>query len=439
MSEQSELLAHARGVLEANDQGQHTIPSEGIYPHQWLWDSCFIAIGQRHYDIGRAQTEILSLLRGQWRNGMMPNIILTDIHLFGRSHDFWQSNVNPHAPDDLATSGVTQPPMLAEAVVQIGAKLSLPERRSWYRLVFPALRRYHEWLYQERDPHQEGLTLQIHPWETGMDNTPPWMVEIRRQSLPFWIRCIEVLHLIPIINIFRKQPGFVPAEEHLSTLDALVLYSIGRSLRRKAYDIHRILDNSPFAIEDLSFNCILIRANQHLQTIAKTLREPLSPELLAGMQRTEKALEQLWDPYSGQYYSRNFVSHKFLKQSTIATLLPLYAGNITKDRAKLLVNLLHNQHLFGADHPVPTLPLNSPYFKPHSYWQGPTWINMNWLIIDGLERYGFKQEADIIRAKSLELVAKHGCYEYFSPLDGSPAGANNFSWTAALTIDLLKT
>jgi neutral trehalase len=156
------------------------------------------------------------------------------------------------------------------------------------------------------------------------------------------------------------------------------------------------------------------------------------------MKKSEDALEQLWDGYSGQYYSRNFATHKLIKEPSIATLMPLYAGCISKERAEQLVSLIHDKHKFGALYPVPTVPLDSPWFKDHGYWQGPTWLNTNWLIIDGLRRYGYKQEADIIAAKSIELVEKSGCYEYFSPIDGSRAGARNFSWTAALTIDLLS-
>jgi hypothetical protein len=36
------------------------------------------------------------------------------------------------------------------------------------------------------------------------------------------------------------------------------------------------------------------------------------------------------------------------------------------------------------------------------------------------------------------MVAKSGFYEYFNPLNARPAGAADFSWTAALIIDLLK-
>ena len=60
------------------------------------------------------------------------------------------------------------------------------------------------------------------------------------------------------------------------------------------------------------------------------------------------------------------------------------------------------------------------------------------MIIDGLRRYGFDEQAASLTETTLAMVGKHGAYEYFNPLNGEPAGAANFSWTAALTIDLLQ-
>src|SRR5689334_18201593 len=129
------LIDQAKAVLEMNDQGAFTIPAEGLYPHQWLWDSCFIAIGLRHYNVDRAKQEILSLLRGQWANGMLPHMIFDKSLRYRQDRNIWRSWVNPFAPDDLTTSGITQPPMLAEAVVRVGEKMTLPERRTWYHSV----------------------------------------------------------------------------------------------------------------------------------------------------------------------------------------------------------------------------------------------------------------------------------------------------------------
>ncbi len=434
---QPDILERAKSVLELNDQGQYTGPAE-FYSHQWLWDSCFVSIGLRHLDIDRAKIEILSLLRGQWHNGMIPNMIFAKGDRFIRDRNMWHSWQNPNSPDNVGTSGITQPPMLAEAIVKIAQKLKKGEKRSWYKQVFPALLAYHQWLYTDRDPHNEGLVLLIHPWESGLDNTPPWMSELHEHQLAVWIRIVKKLKAGWLINLFRRDTKTVPAEERIDSIEALAFYSALRRLRRKNYDIDKILSGSLFAIEDLNFNCIFIRANQHLKDIADFLKQDLPKELLESIQKSESALHELWDPYSGQYYSRNFVTHNLLKEPSIATLMPLYAGTISKERAAQLVRMLENQHVFGTNYPIPSVPMNSQWFAEHAYWQGPTWVNTNWLIIDGLRRMGYEDHADALTESTLEMVKQSGCYEYFSPINGTPAGAPNFSWTAALTIDLLK-
>lgn len=433
-----DLLNDAKAVLELNDHGTHTVPANtGTYPHQWLWDSCFIAIGLRHIDTERAKTELLSLLRGQWSNGMLPNVIHST-HKHARDGNIWRSWLNPNAPDHVSTSGITQPPMLAEAIVQVAKKMKKSERRTWYQTIYPALLAHHQWLYAERDPHDEGLVLQIHPWETGLDNTPPWMQELHEHQLALWIRVAKKLNLGAFFNLFRRDTHNTPVAQRLNIIDALALFSTQRRLRRKSYDIRKILSHSLFAIEDVNFNAIFIRANQHLQEIAKTIRKDLPPDLLARMSKTETAFEQLWDPYSSQYYSREFITHRLIKIPSIGALLPLYTGSISQERAQQLVRLLEDEHQFGTPYPIPSTPVNSEWFKPHGYWQGPTWLNTNWLIIDGLRRYGFNDHAAALTESTIEMVERSGCYEYFSPLDGSPAGITNFSWTAALAIDLLE-
>src|SRR5665213_449608 len=312
MSE-ADLIKQAKEVLAMNDRGNYTQPAHGLYPHQWFWDSCFVAIGLRHLDVERSKTELLSLLRGQWQNGMLPNIIFRDDRQYRTDRNLWRSWLNPFAPDDVTTTGITQPPMLAEAVVQVGKKMELPERRLWYRMVYPALLNYHQWLYKERDPHGEGLVLLVHPWETGLDNTPPWMDEMHEHLMPLWIRLIEKTHFDRVISLFRRDTKSVHADQRFSTVESLMLMDTQHRLRRKRYDINKILDHSLFAIEDLAFNSIFIRANTHLRDIAKSIREELPKDLLESMAKSEKALEELWDEYSGQYYSRDFVTHRLLK------------------------------------------------------------------------------------------------------------------------------
>ena len=433
-----ELLAGAKSVLKYNDVGKWTRPAPDLYPHQWLWDSCFTAVGLSHYHVRRAQQEILSLFRGQWSNGMLPNMIFTDAKGH-HSPEMWDSKQSIYAPDDIATSGITQPPLVAEAVVRIGKQLSAEDRRKWYKKVWPNLLAYHEWLYRERNPHAEGLVVLIHPWETGLDNTPPWMRMMHQHQKPLWIKAIEVTRADRLIEKFRKDTRQVPPDERMTTLEGLMLFSVVRRLRRKQYETNRLLLHSHFIIEDLFFNSILIRANTLLLEIADEIKEDIPAATLSFMHRASKALEDLWHEDNEMYYSRLFITREHIKEPTIATLLPLYSGAITKKRAQQLVNMLKNDDLFNSNFPVPSVPLNSNYFNHRRYWQGPAWLNTNWLIIDGLVRYGFTEEAQELKTRSLQMVEKSGFSEYFSPIDGYGAGISPFSWTAALTIDLLST
>jgi hypothetical protein len=367
---------------------------------------------------------------------MLPNIIFAGNE---RRHiDLWRSWVSPYAPDNVATSGITQPPLLAEAVYQLGQKMKTADRRTWYKEMLPPLVRYHEWLYADRDPHKQGLVLLLHPYECGLDNTPPWISELRKHSLPWWIGLIEKLRLDSVVNLFRRDTKYVPPGQRMSNIEALSYWSALRRLRRKAYNSEALLPRALFAVEDLNFNSILIRANGRLKEIAKTAGHSLPPTLDEAISRSETALEQLWDEASGQYYSRSFVSHKLIEEPSIATLLPLYAGTLSHERVARLVDLLKRQKVFSASWPVPSVPLNSPYFEPYKYWQGPSWVNTNCLIINGLKSYGYEAEAAVLKERTLKMVAKSGMYEYFNPQNARGAGAANFSWTAALTIDLLN-
>ncbi len=431
-------MAACQKVLSDNRRGDYTIPAGKLYPHQWLWDSCFTAIGLSHYDLPAAQRELTGLLRGQWVNGMLPNMIFASGWRYTIDRFFWNSRRNSNAPRDVATSGITQPPMLTEAVVQVGNKLSAVERRAWYQQMLPALVAYHQWLYTERDPKNEGLMLQIHPYESGLDNTPPWVAELHDYHKPWWLSAAKRLPIDFVINHLRRDTKHVPANQRISNLDALLYHDILWRFRRQKYQIDKILPHDKFLIEDLTFNCIAIRANKHLQTIAAAIDQQLPDKLLVSVNRAELALEKLWDPDSQEYYSRSYNTDRLLKDSTIACLMPLYSGAISPERAKLLVAKLHDTQTYNAMYGVPSVAQNSKWFSVDKYWQGPSWINTNWLIMQGLRQYGFAREAEELISTSLSLVSAHGCYEYFSPLDGSPSGAQNFSWTAALTIDLIE-
>ncbi len=116
--------------------------------------------------------------------------------------------------------------------------------------------------------------------------------------------------------------------------------------------------------------------------------------------------------------------------------MPLFAGTASPSRAAKLRDLLV-EGSFKTSYPVPSTPPSSALFEPNRYWRGPTWINMNWFIIVGLGRYGYAEDAARLTSQTLALVEQSGFREYYNPNTGRGLGAHNFSWSAALTIDLL--
>src|SRR5688500_7389044 len=149
----SSIYDHAVEVLKENDHGTYTVPTKGLYPFQWNWDSCLTALGQSHYDEARAWTEIETLFAHQWPDGMVPHIVF---HVHNEGYfpgpNVWQTG----RPVD--TSGITQPPVAAFAVRRLYERSADREAAQIrVRALLPKLDAWHRWFYTNRDPHDEGL------------------------------------------------------------------------------------------------------------------------------------------------------------------------------------------------------------------------------------------------------------------------------------------
>ena len=68
-------------VLHTNDRSaeggraRYTVPTAGLYPFQWNWDSGFAAVGWSRIDEDRAWAEMETLLATQWPSGKVAHIV----------------------------------------------------------------------------------------------------------------------------------------------------------------------------------------------------------------------------------------------------------------------------------------------------------------------------------------------------------------------------
>jgi hypothetical protein len=428
-------VERAKGILDANWTGTSTRPAPSLYPHQWNWDSGFIAIGRSYYDTARAIQEIEALFEAQWSNGMLPQIVFNPKELgsYFPEPDFWQTERSPHAPQKKLTAGITMPPIHAIAVEKIYHNARNPSKvRAFLERIYPKLLALHEYLYRERDPDNEGLVYIRHPWESGIDNSPTWDIPLKRisidkGSLPAYTRKDLDHGVDPTM-----RPSDADYDQYVYLVDLF---------RQCDYDESRIREICPFLIQDPLFNSILCRANESLGRIAEIIgASPQPPRVWA--ERTEAAIRtKLWHDQHSMFDAYDLVSGKLIEVDTAAGFMPLYAGAPTREQAEQLYHRLNSASFCalhqGNCYTIPNYDTAKTGFDRSNYWRGPIWININWMLAQGLRRYGYTLKADSLQKDLLQLPVRFGFHEYFDSFDGTGYGSDNFSWTAALFIDLV--
>jgi hypothetical protein len=99
-------------------------------------------------------------------------------------------------------------------------------RRAFLAETFPKLLAHHAWMYRERDLEHTGLITLIHPWECGLDSTPPWMRALHAWKLPWWLRAAERVHLARLLRRLRYDTRYLPATERASDDDGLRILAL---------------------------------------------------------------------------------------------------------------------------------------------------------------------------------------------------------------------
>ena len=414
------LAARALAVLRRNDAGSFFRPGPCLYPFQWNWDSALIALGLARVDPERGRREVRSLLCGQWSDGMVPHIVFHERHGgYSPGPEVWASASCPCAPA-LPTSGITQPPVLATAVRSLHEAAPDPE---FLEQALPAIEAWHRWLHRERAFEGSGLVAILHPWEAA-DNSPRFD------------RALARIRFADGSDVERTDRLHAGADERPTDSDYRRYLFLLERLRRSGYR-PASLGEAPFLYADLTFNAVLAVAEDDLAWLWTELGEDGGRARRAA-ERVREALRLRWDEAAAVY--GDVESGRVT--DTVDDLFPLYAGVPDERRARRLFDeALWDAERFGPSAEAPwavtSVSKSSATFDESRYWRGPVWINVNWFLVRGLERVGLETEAGELRRLTLELVDRYGFSEYYHPSTGRPLGSDAFSWSAALTLDLL--
>ncbi len=412
------LFKKAVEILTANDRGGYTVPTAGLYPFQWNWDSAFVALGFAAFDQNRAWREVETLFEAQWDDGFLPHIIFhVDDPGYFPGPSVWRTQKTP------ATSGITQPPVAASivhALWEAGGR----DNHDRLAAIYPKLLAWHRWFHRYRDPLGKGLVLATHPWETGRDNSPEWdapsAVIDTSQVEPYERRDLVLVN-------HEMRPSKDDYDRYLAILQ------FGRDHQ---WDHALIAEKGPFRMIDVGMTMILLRANRDLLSIAQALgREKDCEELRKQIKLSEKGISYLWDGELGAFCSRDIISGRSSGIITSASFLNFYAGvGDALQRASLITNLDRISARVRY-----LLPSTDPDFKKFNsilYWRGPIWAVINQMVASGLSEQGYQSYAQRIADDTCALVKKSGFYEAYCPLTGVGTGGAEFSWTAAIWLHL---
>lgn len=421
-------------ILNNNWRDGYTIPSARLYPFQWNWDAGFIALALSYFNEDRAMEEIDSMFKSQWENGMLPHIAF---HKQNENYfpgpDVWKTDQLERSSKFVSSTGITQPPVFGFILYRMHQKMhSNSQWHSFLMNIFPKVVAFHRYLYNHRDPHQEGLVYIQHNWESGTDNSPLWDHIFDTMDVS---NARDVAHL-------RKDNKLVDESERPTNENYKRYIHLIDLFVACGYDDATIARTSPFLVQDVLFNSMLVKSNFGLIELGKFLKLDVS-EIEAWNKKSIQAInDKFWDETSGFYYAFDLRSNKRIPIKVSSGFMPLFAGVCTSSQAKSLVKQLTDSFRENDDwYWCASCAYNEPSFNPLKYWRGPVWINVNWMLYHGLSQYGFKEIANRVKKDSMELVEEFGSFEYFDPRPKGEAqekrgiGADLFSWSAALYLD----
>ena len=344
---------------------------------------------------------------------------------------FWASERAPAGPDGVATSGLTQPPLHARAALEVAERTPDGDAaRAFLARIFPRLAAQHGYLAGRRDAGGAGLAAIVHPWESGLDDSPAWDAPLAAVPLPE----------AGVAPYERRDREHVDPRERPSDAAYDRFVHLARLYRDGRYADDALAERCPFAVEDPLFNAIWLWSTHAMAEIAARLGEDPGRWREAAQGLHAALMSRLWDPGERRFLPRE-----------VAERPPLGAAHGALARAAARPGPARRRgRRGGRGARLPALPHAG---RPRRRVVRPARAGVRpppLLARADLGQPQLAARARPARARArprrpahwrrrrCRLVAGGGMHEYFDPLSGDGRGSGEFSWTAALLVDTLR-
>jgi putative isomerase len=203
---------------------------------------------------------------------------------------------------------------------------------------------------------------------------------------------------------------------------------------------------SSFTVEGVDLASYLIREMRAMAVIAGHL--DLKADARAFNQHADKVAKLIndtfWDEQQGMYFDRNEKTGKRVYVMSATNFTPLFAGAATPARAKRMIHdHLLNPAEFWLPYPVASYAKTEPDYYQGSHnecnWRGSTWAPTNYMIFQGLQRYGYHAEARDLATRlfNMAVLKNPVLREYYNAETGEGLGQTRFWGFTALYYGML--
>ncbi len=371
--------------------GPTSDPDPGPIPDDWTvfgWDSFFNALLLATASGELAWSALLAGIESRYPNGNVPN---------------WRSRGG-------GTPDRSQPPVGSFAALKLYR--THPDLDALAN-AYPGLLAWSDWWVADRNgrPRRGGITPELLSWGSdtelvpGQGHVPPWEEGASGHQRAAWESGQDDL---PLWDEAEWDP-----ERQILAMSAVDLCS------------YRALD----------LEC--------LSRIAHILGDrPSADRLAADYRRLAAAMNRiLWSEPAGLYMDELPTGHS--TRVAASNFLPLIAGIPSRARARRMIETLRDPHRFWGTWILPTIARDDPAFADQQYWRGSIWPPMNYLVLQGLRRYGFRRLASELAWKGADMfladLRRTGmCRENFDSRTGRGCGQRFQSWAPLFALGALE-
>ena len=260
------------------------------------------------------------------------------------------------------------------------------------------------------------------------------------------VRASQTLH---DYGWLREPSGDARRSYYQKLADTLAFWDLARrspdGLFRWFNGVESGVDNNPAVSDDpantsegVDLQCYLYREYLAMALLAEKLGNVADQQMYRQKAQAlaELVRAKMWSASDNTFFNIDSRTGKFIRIQTWTNFVPLWVGIATKAQAGAMVHShLLNPREFWSPNGVRTIAATEPLYNPRSgYWRGPVWVISNYLLMHGLQNYGYKSEAVELAHKTVDLLVSDlrrtgGMNENYNPEIGTPDAAGHFvSW-----------